>query len=64
MIGPRDSLVREALGETVPLDEFLRDKSEFIDTDAWFHCEWHELPPEFWAQNIHDFVAEEWCEGA
>lgn len=62
MIGPRDSMVREALGESVSLDELLRDQSEFISTDAWFHCPWYELPPEFWAGNIHDAVGEEFTD--
>lgn len=56
MIGPRDSVVRIMLGEDVPLDDMLTDQSEFVDSDMWLHMPWHEGPPEFWIDKIHDFV--------
>lgn len=58
MIGPRDSVVRMMLGEDVPLDDLLRDQSEFVSSDSWLHCKWYESPPEFWAHKVRDFVYE------
>jgi len=51
MIGPRYSVVRELMGETVSLEEILTDQSEFIDTDT---CTWRDLP-ELWIDRLHDF---------
>ena len=59
MIGPRNSVIKELLGEYVPLEEMLMDQSEFIDSDEFRWLPWYERPPEFWADLVHDFCAEE-----
>lgn len=52
MIGPRNCVVREMLGETVPLEDWLTDQSEFIDGGTLRRQD----VPEVWAHLIHDYV--------
>ncbi|AEJ92233.1 hypothetical protein SEA_YEET_170 [Mycobacterium phage Yeet] len=61
MVGPRDSVIRELLtGEEVPVEDWVMDQSEFVDTNVWRYCKWYDLPPEFWVDKIYDHVGE--CE--
>lgn len=52
MIGPRTSVIRELMGEHVPLEELLMDQSEFVDSDL---CTWRDLP-ELWIDLIREPV--------
>lgn len=59
MIGPRDSVVRTMLGEDVPLEEWLMDLSDFVDSAHWRRGDLANLPPEFWVEKVHEYVFEE-----
>ncbi len=52
-------MIRELMGEHVPLEELLMDQSEFVDSDSFFRMPWYDRPPELWADKVHDFCAEE-----
>lgn len=67
MIGPRDSVVRTMLGEDVPLDEWLRDLSDFVDSAHWHQRLQRggnliDLPPEFWIDRVRDAVGEDFAD--
>ena len=59
MIGPRNVVVREMLGEHVPLSEWLMDQSPFIDSDSLTRRDVLESYPEFWADQVHDYISPE-----
>lgn len=52
MIGPRNSIIRTLMGEEVPLDEWVRDQSEFVDSTTMY---WNDYP-ELWIDRVHDSV--------
>lgn len=60
MIGPRNTVIRILKGEDVPMDEYLTDTSEFVDSRFWDVMPWYERPPELWAHLLHDAVGEEY----
>ena len=61
MIGPRDSVIRILLGEDVPMDDILRDQSEFVDSDSFARMPWYDRPPELWADKVRDAVGEDFA---
>lgn len=55
MIGPRNSVIAILQGRQVTPQEFVADKSEFINTDFMTNDDF----PELWVDHIHDYVGDE-----
>lgn len=55
MIGPRNTVIRTLMGEDVPLEDWLSDSSEFVDSDL---MTWRDTP-EMWVDRLYEGVYED-----
>ncbi|WPH57832.1 hypothetical protein [Mycobacterium phage WXIN] len=58
MVGPRNSVVRTLMGEEVPLEEWVTDQSDFVDSR---YLTWEDVP-EMWIDQVRDACGEEFAD--